>query len=235
MGAPRLPRLSLSSATNADGKWAKRPTLCKPEDGGPVPPDEIAGLDRGKGGFHGASCDDGYVHRTWADLRGASLTASPLPVDVIALDFDRPESEWLKGHPDLVEIYQRQRAATFVVQTQDAERFHVFFKVPSGTRVPARFPGHGPAPPDNFRHFGELKGCWSSGGTKAGYVVLPTQQRPDGKGTYHVVNGDPTAPVLIDPRLLAHLQDGTPAAMNTPSLVVRTAMVSSRRTEWTTC
>ena len=113
LGYPVFP---LSSATNADGKWAKRPTLCKPEDGGPVPPDEIAGLDRGKGGFHGASCDDGYVHRTWADLRGASLTASPLPVDVIALDFDRPESEWLKGHPDLVEIYQRQRAATFVVQ-----------------------------------------------------------------------------------------------------------------------
>ena len=212
LGFPVFPLSTLVK----DGKWTKAPALKVPETDDDRAPDTIPGLDRSKGGHHQASTDDGYVHKTWADLRGRALVGSPLPTDVICLDFDKSEDAWLEAHPELVEVYQRQRAATFVVQTQDAERFHIYFRVPSGTRVPARFPGYGPAPPDNIRHFGELKGCWSSEGNKAGYVALPTQRRPDGKGRYHVVNGEPTAPALIDPRLLAHLLDGTPAAMDTP-------------------
>ena len=213
LGFPVFPLSTLVK----DGKWTKAPALKVPETDDDRAPDTIPGLDRSKGGFHQASTDDGYVHKTWANLRGRALVGSPLPTDVICLDFDKSESAWLEAHPELVEIYQKQRAATFVVQTQDAERFHVYFRVPMGTRVLARFPGYGPAPPDNIRHFGELKGCWSSEGNKAGYVALPTQRRPDGKGRYHVVNGEPTAPALIDPRVLAHLVDGTPAAMDTPS------------------
>ena len=154
-----FPVFPVSTATDDDGKWAKAPALKKPANGGPTPPDAIPGLDRTKGGYHQSSTDDGFVHQTWSDLRGAALVGSPLPVDVIALDFDRPESEWLAAHADLREVYERQRAATFVVETRPG-RYHIYFKVPSGTRVPARFPGHGPAPPDNIRHFGELKGCW---------------------------------------------------------------------------
>ena len=232
LGFPVFPLSTLVK----DGKWTKAPALKVPETDDDRAPDTIPGLDRSKGGFHQASTDDGYVHKTWANLRGRALVGSPLPTDVICLDFDKSESAWLEAHPELVEIYQKQRAATFVVQTQDAERFHVYFRVPMGTRVPARFPGHGPAPPDNIRHFGELKGCWSSEGNKAGYVALPTQQRPDGKGSYHVVTGTPTDLVLMDPRLLGHLLDGAVAAPSQaptgPSVSLRPSTYTRAGEDW---
>ena len=213
LGHPVFP---ITTGVDKDGKWAKAPALKSPAHGGPVPPDKIDGLDRAKGGFHQASIDDHFVHTTWADLRGTALAGSPLPPDVIALDFDRPEKEWLAAHPDLRDIYEQQRAATFVVETQPG-RYHVYFRVPPGVRVPARFPGHGHRPDDNFRAYGEVKGAWSTDSKKAGYIVLAGQTRPDGKGAYTPLHGDPTTLALMDPRLLAHLLDGTPAAAQAPT------------------
>ena len=235
MGATRLPRVPISSATDDDGKWAKRPALKSPVKGGPAPPDAIHWLDRRKGGFHGASCDDGYVHTVWAEKRGAVLVGSPLPEDVIALDFDRSEDEWLTANPDVADIYQAQRAATFVVESRPG-RHHVYFRVPSGLHIPASFPGHGPRPADNIRAYGEIKGAWTSSGTKAGYVVVAGQTRPDGKGSYRVVHGDPTDLVLMDPRLVDHLLDGTCAAVSQtptgPSVSLRPSTFTQAGEDW---
>ena len=193
-----------------DGRWSKAPACPSPEHGGPVAPDRIVGLDREKGGHHQASINERHIHEMWMSRPDVSslLTASPLPAHVVCWDWDRPEADWLAFHPDLAEVYLRQRERTFVVRTQDAERYHVYFRLPEGVVVPARFPGAGGGPPDNIRHYADIKGATSRQDLKAGYIVLPNQQRPDGKGAYTGVHGDPANLAVMDPRLVAHLIDG---------------------------
>ena len=204
--AKGFPCIPVSQGLDASGKWIKAVPLQTPQAGGPIPPDAVPGLRRGgphSGGFHQASCDPGFLSEI---IDSGYLVGTPGRQDICVIDVDDPATfdEWAASLGDLWTAFE---ASTFVVQTRDDGRRHVYLRLPTGSgirKVDINVPG------------GEAKGFLSREGYKDGFWLLPGQDRPDGHGSYLVRRGTPDGISLASPPLLATLRAGAAEAPPLP-------------------
>lgn len=196
------PVFGVSPRLDEDGKWIKAPGF----GGQPLPDgDEAPLLDRSKGGYHQATATADNARLV---VRPDSWIASPLPPWVIALDVDKPDDFAAAVEEPLGAVWSDFEARALVVATRwpDERRRYVIGRVPNlDNRVCNRsgqiIPGV------------DVKGGLTGAGTKDGYVMCaaPGQQRPDGKGEYRILHGDPRALADFPPGVLNHLADYAPA------------------------